>query len=33
MSKISLINDPRNAYHQLYTVDKLNNMVGGRKTS
>ena len=29
MSKISLINDPRNPYHTLYTVDKLNNMVGG----
>ena len=29
MSKISLINDPRNEYHKLYTVDKLNNMVGG----
>eukprot|EP01051_Picozoa_sp_SAG22_P006326 SAG22_NODE_408_length_10942_cov_6.157429_11_plen_124_part_00 len=27
--KISLINDPRNEYYKLYTVDKLNNMVGG----
>ena len=29
MQKISLINDPRNEYRKLYTVDKLNNMVGG----
>ena len=29
MAKISLINDPRNEYKRLYTVDKLNNMVGG----
>ena len=29
MTKISLINDPRNAYGKLYSVDYLNNMVGG----
>jgi bleomycin hydrolase len=28
-SKVSLINDPRNEYYKLYTVDKLNNMAGG----
>jgi bleomycin hydrolase len=28
-TKISLINDPRNPYYKLYTVDRLNNMVGG----
>lgn len=32
-SKISLINDPRNAYWKLYTVDKLGNVAGGRGTS
>ena len=26
----SLINDPRNAYSTLYTVDKLGNLWGGR---
>lgn len=26
----SLINDPRNAYSKLYTVDKLGNIWGGR---
>lgn len=26
----SLINDPRNDYDKLYTVDKLNNVVGGK---
>lgn len=26
----SLINDPRNKYEQLYTVEKLGNVVGGR---
>jgi len=26
----SLINDPRNPYDQLYTVDRLNNVVGGK---
>lgn len=26
----SLINDPRNKYSTLYTVDKLGNVVGGR---
>ena len=28
-TKVSLINDPRNEYYKLYTVDKLNNMAGG----
>lgn len=27
---ISLINDPRNDYNKLYTVDRLGNVVGGR---
>ncbi|KAF5096441.1 hypothetical protein D0Z00_002773 [Geotrichum galactomycetum] len=27
----SLIHDPRNAYNKLYTVDRLNNLVGGKK--
>ncbi|XP_026548197.1 bleomycin hydrolase-like, partial [Notechis scutatus] len=33
-SKVCLVNDPRprNKYNQLYTVDYLGNMVGGRKT-
>ncbi|KAI8984612.1 peptidase C1B, bleomycin hydrolase [Mycotypha africana] len=26
---VSLINDPRNAYNKLYTVDRLGNIVGG----
>ncbi len=26
----SLINDPRNDYNKLYTVDKLGNIWGGR---
>lgn len=26
----SLINDPRNAYEKLYTVDRVNNVVGGK---
>lgn len=26
----SLVHDPRNPYQQLYTVDRLNNMVGGK---
>ena len=29
-AKVSLINDPRNEYYSLFTVDKLNNMAGGR---
>ena len=28
-TKISLINDPRNEYYKLYTVDYLGNVVGG----
>ena len=28
---ISIINDPRNPYDQFYTVDYLNNMVGGQE--
>ncbi|XP_070591538.1 bleomycin hydrolase [Erythrolamprus reginae] len=33
-SKVCLVNDPRprNKFNQLYTVDYLGNMVGGRKT-
>ncbi|KAK9412617.1 bleomycin hydrolase [Crotalus adamanteus] len=33
-SKVCLVNDPRprNKYNQLYTVEYLGNMVGGRKT-
>ncbi|XP_061460952.1 bleomycin hydrolase [Rhineura floridana] len=33
-SKVCLVNDPRpqNQYNQLYTVEYLGNMVGGRKT-
>lgn len=27
----SLIHDPRNEYNKLYTVDRLNNLVGGKK--
>ena len=27
----SLINDPRNEYGKLYTVDKLGNVWGGRR--
>ncbi len=27
---VALVNDPRNAYSQTYTVDQLGNMVGGR---
>ena len=30
-SHISLINDPRNEYYKLYTVDFLGNVVGGEK--
>lgn len=30
MESFSLINDPRNAYNKLYTVDKLGNIWGGR---
>jgi bleomycin hydrolase len=29
---MSLINDPRNDYNHLYTVDRLGNVVGGRLT-
>ncbi|GAB5353525.1 hypothetical protein AAMO2058_000043200 [Amorphochlora amoebiformis] len=29
-SQVSLINDPRNPYYKLYTVDRLGNVVGGR---
>ena len=29
-SKISLINDPRNEYYKMYTVDRLGNVVGGK---
>lgn len=28
-SKVSLVNDPRNEYNRLMTVDRLNNCVGG----
>lgn len=28
-SCVSLINDPRNAYDQIYTVERLGNVVGG----
>lgn len=28
--RFSLINDPRNAYNKLYTVDRLNNVFGGK---
>ncbi|KAH8828303.1 peptidase C1B bleomycin hydrolase [Flagelloscypha sp. PMI_526] len=30
LNSFSLINDPRNDYSKLYTVDKLGNLVGGR---
>jgi len=30
-TQISLINDPRNEYFKLYTVDRLNNIVGGAR--
>ncbi|KAJ6475258.1 peptidase C1B bleomycin hydrolase [Mycena vitilis] len=30
LDSFSLINDPRNEYSKLYTVDKLGNVVGGR---
>jgi bleomycin hydrolase len=26
---MSLINDPRNEYNQVYTIDRLGNIVGG----
>lgn len=29
--QISLVNDPRNEYFKLYTVDRLNNIVGGAR--
>ncbi|CDR42435.1 CYFA0S09e03532g1_1 [Cyberlindnera fabianii] len=29
-TSFSLINDPRNEYYKLYTVDRLNNVVGGK---
>ena len=29
-SNISLINDPRNEYYKLYTVEYLGNVVGGK---
>ena len=28
--KVSLINDPRNEYYKIYTVDRLGNVVGGQ---
>jgi bleomycin hydrolase len=31
-TKFSLVNDPRNDYYTLITVEKLGNMVGGRNT-
>ena len=27
--QVSLVNDPRNPYHRLYTVARLGNVVGG----
>lgn len=30
-SCVSLINDPRNAYDQVYTVERLGNVVGGAR--
>jgi len=29
--QISLVNDPRNEYYKLFTVDRLNNIVGGAR--